>query len=337
MSGTWPLGLSLIGLTIAAIATVLSGIRLTSIADELADRLRIGEAIAGALLLGGVTSLSGIVTTVTGSLEGDPGFALANPVGGVAIQSVWIAVADLLYRRANLEHSAASLENILQSLLVVALLCLPLAAYATPSLSVGWVHPLTLAIPPLYIYGYVLLRRMREDPMWHPVETDETRQDEPQPATDSSIAALWVGVVVFGAILAMGGWVIAQAGFGLVAATGVDSGVLGFTVTTIITSFPELVTLLAAVRVGALTLGVSAIIGGNAFDALQISLADATYLDGTIYADAGPTSLVLIAGTILMTATLASGLIMRDRRGVGFEGVGVPALYVVTVALAAVA
>lgn len=337
MTGTWPLGLSLIGLAIAAVTTVFSGVRLTTVADELADRLRIGEAVAGALLLGGITSLSGIVTTVTGSLEGDAGFALANPVGGVAIQSVWIAVADLLYRRANLEHSAASLENILQSLLVVALLCLPLAAYATPDLSVGWVHPLTLAIPPLYLYGYVLLRRMREDPMWRPVQTDDTREDEPQPSDDAPLSRLWIQVGVFGAVLAFGGWVIAQAGFGLVAATGVNSGVLGFTVTTIITSFPELVTLLAAVRVGALTLGVSAIVGGNAFDALQISLADATYLEGTIYAAAGPTSLVLIAGTILMTATLAAGLIMRDRKGVGFEGAGVPALYLATVALAAVA
>lgn len=173
--------------------------------------------------------------------------------------------------------------------------------------------------------------------MWQPVRTRDTREDEPQAPTDTSLSRLWARVAIYGSLVAVAGWVIARAGLGVVAATGVNSGVLGFTVTTIITSFPELVALLAAVRVGALTLGVSAIIGGNAFDALQISLADATYTSGTIYEAAGPTSLVLIGGTIFITAVLASGLIMRDRRGVGFEGMAVPAVYVSTVVLAALA
>lgn len=337
MTETWPLGWSVVALVAVAGVIVLAGTRLTVTTDELADRLRIGEAIAGALLLGGITSLSGIVTTVTGSVEGDAGFALANPVGGVAIQSVWLAVADLLYRRANLEHAAASLENILQALVVVALLSLPVLAYATPTLAIGWIHPLTLVIPVLYGYGYVLLRRMRHRPMWRPVQTRETREDEPQPSSGTRLSRLWMRVAVYGTLVAFGGWVIAQAGLGVIAATGVSSGVLGFTVTTIITSFPELVSLVTAVRVGALTLGVSTIIGGNAFDALQISLADATYTGGTIYQAAGPSSLVLLGGTVLVTAVLAAGLIMRDRKGVGFEGLAVPLVYVGTVVLAVIA
>lgn len=337
MSGTWDLSASLVALGAVAVVIVFAGTRLTVTADELADRLRIGEAIAGAILLGGITSLSGIVTTVTGSFEGDPGFALANPVGGVAIQSVWLAVADLLYRRSNLEHAAASLENILQALVVIALLSLPLLAYATPTMTVGWVHPLTLAIPVLYVYGFVLLRRMRRRPMWEPVQTKDTQEDEPQPSSGTPLSRLWLRVAVYGGMVAVGGWVIAKAGLGVVAATGVDSGVLGFTLTTIITSVPELVALITAVRVGALTLGVSAIIGGNAFDALQISIADASYLAGSIYQPAGQPALVLIGGTMLITVILAAGLIMRDRKGVGFEGLAVPAAYVATVALATVA
>jgi len=121
-------------LVLAGCAVVIwfLGSRLAGTADELADRTGMGEAVAGALLLGAVTSLPGVITTVTGGLSGDAGFALANAVGGVAIQTVWLAIADLMYRRANLEHAAASLENLMQALILVALLSLPVIAYARP-------------------------------------------------------------------------------------------------------------------------------------------------------------------------------------------------------------
>ncbi|GIF01186.1 hypothetical protein Ari01nite_86500 [Paractinoplanes rishiriensis] len=64
------------------------GRRLASTADALADRTGMGEAAAGALLLGAVTSLPGIGTTVVGALGGDAQFALANPLGGERVADV---------------------------------------------------------------------------------------------------------------------------------------------------------------------------------------------------------------------------------------------------------
>jgi cation:H+ antiporter len=54
----------------AAIFIVLGGWRLSNIADRLADRTGMGEAITGALFLGAVTSLAGIVTSVTAAWHG---------------------------------------------------------------------------------------------------------------------------------------------------------------------------------------------------------------------------------------------------------------------------
>ena len=65
-----------------------------------------------------------------------------------------LAIGDLLYRRSNLEHAAASLENVMQALVLIALLCVPVMAYATPTLRLGWIHPLTLLIPLLYGSGW---------------------------------------------------------------------------------------------------------------------------------------------------------------------------------------
>ena len=72
----------------------------------------------------------------------------------------------------------------------------------------------------------------------------------------------------------------------------------------------------------------------NVFDVLTLTVADAFFLDGTIYAAAGDESLVLLGGTLLITAVLAAGLIIRDQRGIGFEGIGIPAIYAGTIGLA---
>lgn len=332
----WPLLPSLLALAAMAGVIVFAGVRLTRAADELADRTGLGEAVGGALLLGAVTSLPGIVTTATGALEGDPGFGLANPIGGVAIQTVWLAIADLIYRRANLEHAAASLENVMQALILVALLAVPVMAYATPDLRWGWIHPLTLLIPAFYGYGLVLLRRMHAHPMWVPTRTSATVEDVEQEGTDTSTRRLWGRLAALGLLVGAAGWVIGQAGLGVIEATGLPSGIVGFTLTTAVTSLPELVVLITAVRMGALALGVGNIIGGNVFDTLMIAVADIAYLEGPVYRDAGASSLVLLGGTMLMTTVLTAGLVMRDRKGIGFEGILLPLIYLGTTALAIV-
>ncbi|MFV2018905.1 sodium:calcium antiporter [Micromonospora sp. LOL_023] len=337
MTGTtWSLGPSVGALAVALLIIVFVGKALATTADTLADRTGMGEAVAGALLLGGVTSLPGIATTVLGAWQGDAQFAIANPIGGIAVQTVWLAIADLLYRRSNIEHAAASLENIMQALVLVSLLCLPVVAYATPALTIGWVHPASLLIPVLYLYGLYLVRRVREGPMWRAEQTSDTRQDVPDDANGEaaggpSTRRLWLRLAALAVVVGGTGYLIGQGGLGVIAATGLPSGFVGFTVTTAITSLPELVTLIAAVRIGALTLGIGNILGGNAFDALMIFLADATYRPGSIYTDAASAGLVLAGTTTLMTATLAAGLLMRERRGVGFEGVAIPLIYLATV------
>lgn len=333
----WGLIPSVVALVVATGVLLLAGPRLARVVDTLAERTGLGRAIAGGLLLGGATSLTGIVTTITGALEGDAGFALANPIGGVAIQSVWLAIADLVYRRANLEHAAASLENLLQSLILVALLMVPVLAYATPQLTWGWVHPASLLIPVLYGYGLVLLRRVRETPMWTPRLTDRTDNGGEGSSSTGSLARVWVAFAALAVVVGATGWVIGTAGLGLVAATGWPSDVTGFTITTAISSLPELVTLIAAVRMGAPVLAVGNIVGGNVFDTLLIAVSDVAYTPGTIYAAAGPSSLVLLGGTALVATVLAGGLLVREERGIGFEGFAIPALYAGTVALAIVA
>ena len=56
-------------------------------------------------------------------------------------------MADLAYRKANLEHAAASVTGLTQGTLLVSLLTIPLLAMAAPEITIFGVHPASL-LPP---------------------------------------------------------------------------------------------------------------------------------------------------------------------------------------------
>src|SRR6056297_446058 len=119
----------------AALVILVGGIRMTGQADTLADRTGLGEALVGGVLLGAATSLSGTIVSLTAALDGRASLAFSNGIGGIAAQTAFLAVADLIYRRANLEHAAADLANVFQGALLMLMLALPVAAWTGPDVA----------------------------------------------------------------------------------------------------------------------------------------------------------------------------------------------------------
>lgn len=318
----------------AAGLLVAVGTRFAGVVDEIADRTGVGEALAGAVLLGATTSLPGLLTSVIAAWEGQAGFAVSNSVGGIAAQTSFLALADLLYRRVNLEHAAASLQNLLQSVVLITLVATVLFASGTPSFTILGVHPVSVLLIAIYLYGLRMVQQTGENPMWQPEHTDETVVDEPdEEAGDRTLAELFVRFGVMAALVATSGFFIARSGLAIAELTPLSGTVVGGLFTSVASSLPELVTVIAAVRIGALTLAVSDIIGGNIFDVLFVSAADVAYRDGSIYHALDAQDVFLMALTLMLTSILAAGLIHRERRGIGFEGLGILGLYVVGMAV----
>ncbi len=73
----------------------VAGPRITRVVDQLADRTGIGEAAAGAVLLGASTSLGGSVLSVTSAWNGHAELAISNAMGGIAVQTFFLAIADM--------------------------------------------------------------------------------------------------------------------------------------------------------------------------------------------------------------------------------------------------
>lgn len=308
------------------------GVWITGVVDQLADRTGLGEAVSGAVLLGAATSLSGSVLSVTAAWNGSPEMALANAIGGIAVQTAFLVVADMVYRKANLEHAAASAQNLMQNALLTALLAMILLGPTLPSVTILGVHPLTPMLFGVYIYGMKLIESLGDKPMWKPTLTPETRRDQPEDLDKVPALRVLVGrFVVLMLALGLAGWTMEKAATNIAQGTWMTTAAVGVLFTAIATSLPELVTSVAAVRRGALTLAVGGIIGGNAFDTLFTAASDVAYREGSIYHAMSASVTFWVTLTLLMSAVLLLGLIRREKRGpgvIGTESVVLMLLYI---------
>lgn len=317
---------------LSALVVTGCGIRMTGVADHLAERTGLGEAIIGGLLLGMVTSLSGVVVSVTAAVDGRASLAFSNAVGGIAAQTVFLAFADLTYRRVNLEHASAEVTSLFQAALLILMMSLPFVAFAAPEVSVLGLHPASIVLFAVYLAGARSMPAVRAAPMWRPAGPDAPRKGtaDDAAARHRGTAGLVAEFFALAAIVAMAGWFIARAGGRIADDFGISDTAVGVLMTAVATSLPELVTTVAAVRRGAVKLAVSAIIGGNSFDMLFLTLSDAAYREGSIYHAIGAGDLFWLGIGLAMTAVLLLGLIVRERRGfagIGFESTAILAIY----------
>jgi cation:H+ antiporter len=218
--------------------------------------------------------------------------------------------------------------------MLLLLMTLVLTGLSSPDVTVAHVHPVTLLLLLAAGLAFGLVYRVREHPMWRPRQTSATVADVPERAArERSLPRLLLGILSTGAITLAAGVLVAQAAGEIVSETKLSEAVVGGLFMAIATSLPELVTCLAAVRRGALTLAVADIVGGNFFDVLFVAAADLAFLEGSLYHGRGVGSResFVVCLTILLNVVLLAGLIYRQRHGpgnIGFESVAMLGIYV---------
>ncbi|MEX2347473.1 MAG: hypothetical protein WD604_17750 [Balneolaceae bacterium] len=297
------------------------GYYLTSYADQLADKTGFGEAAVGAVLLGAVTSLSGTVTSVVAAYQNYAALAVSNSIGGIVAQTAFLAIADITYRKANLEHAAASISNIMYGMILLILLMELIFFSVTPVITIWSFHPGMLLIVVTYILGLKMVSDTKKAPMWNPQKTDKTVPDIPDNENkQQSLPPLLLKFTASAFIVAVCGYIIAQAGIAISVKTELDASFVGALFTAVSTSLPELIVTLTAVQQGALTLAVGNIIGGNTFDILMVPLADAFYRQGSILHDSSSGSLIIMVLAGFITCVLLLGMLDREKEGIGNIG-----------------
>jgi cation:H+ antiporter len=325
----------------AAAAIWVAGIQLADTTDVLSMRLGLGEALGGLILLAIATNLPEIAITATAALANDLGIAIGNILGGIAIQTVVLAVLDAVGVRGRrpLTYQAASLALVLEGAVAIGASRLP------ASLIVARVAPGGLLIAVLWVVGIWLLGKARTGLPWH--EQGDAPDSQPEPrgvamvmkektASEQGRSTTRTALVFAAAALVTlaGGVALEQSGEAIAGHIGLSGVLFGATVLAAATSLPELSTGLASVRLGDYQLAVSDIFGGNAF--LPVLFLLASLLSGqAVLPLAQDTDIFLTALGALLTAVYLYGLIFRPGRRVlrmGVDSLVVLCLYAIGLA-----
>jgi cation:H+ antiporter len=322
------LSLPLLILIFAAGATAvwIAGTWLSNTTDVLSVRLGLGQALGGLILLAFATNLPELAITVTAAISGNYGIAIGNILGGIAIQTVVLAVLDRWGLRPEpLTYRAASLLLVIEGALVSAILVIVImGTRLSADVIFLRVTPPGLAILAFWIAGLFLVRRARRGLPWHEFGNAPDGQAMPRgmarkkksDAAEKRGGSTRKVALICGAaaLVTLGaGVVLEESSNGIAGHLNLSGALFGATFLAAATALPEVSTGLTSMKLGDYQLAVSDIFGGNAF--LPVLFLLATIVSGNaVLPSAKNTDVYLTALGILLTVIYMCGLIFRPRR-----------------------
>jgi cation:H+ antiporter len=326
----------------AAAAVWIAGIWLSRMTDVLSVRFHLGEAFAGSILLAVTTNLPEVAITVSAALERHIGIATGNILGGIAIQTVALAVIDAvgLGRRAALTYLAASLQLVLEGAIVVAvLLATIMGTQASSHVYFGRLEPAALVITLVWLAGLWLVKRANRGLPWHeagqraphgqeiPRGTRTTKRSDDAARRGIGTARAATIFTVAAVVTLAAGVALERSSERLAQHAGMSGVLFAATVLAAATALPEVSTGLASVGLGDYQLAVSDIFGGNAF--LPTLFLLASFLAGSAVLPGASNADIYLTGLGgLLTVVYMIGLIFRPRRLLGPLGLDSAAVVV---------
>ena len=322
------------GLLLVSAAIVwIAGTRLAYFADAIAVRIGMGRALAGFLLLGGITSLPELATTTTAALGGNATLALNNILGSVATNVLLLAIADAILGRDALTSVIAHPSTLLQGALGIILLGVVAAGIAVGDVEVFGLGVWSAALVPLFALAVWLSSRHENRPTW--IASDHidvvlagqqgiASVVPAEPLVQAPIGQLLKRAGFVAAVILVAGYTLAETGDAIAIETGLGASLVGFLLVGFATSLPEISSMVGAIRLRRYELAVGDIFGTNLFDLMLIPVADMFFRGGPILAQAGRFEIVAALLGIVLTAIYIVGLL--DRRNRTFMRMGYDSL-----------
>jgi len=341
------LSLPILSLVFAVAAAVvwLAGVYISKTTDVLSSRFGLGEALGGLILLAIVTNLPEIAITASGAMRNQLGLATGNILGGIAIQTVVLVILDAcgLGKSAPLTYRAASLDLVLEGVLVIAILALAVMGHQLPG-SLIWhgITPDDVLICGIWIAGIYLIGKARRGLPWQSHgdapggqrRRTERQKEEKADAKKFGTAQAAIVFIIAAVATLIAGVVLQQSSESIAQRMNMSGVVFGATILAAVTALPQVSTGLAAVKLGDYKLAVSDIFGSNAF--LPVIFLLATLLSGkAVLPQAQKSDMYLTGLGILLTAVYIYGLVFRPRKQIarmGIDSIIVLILYVAGVA-----
>lgn len=294
---------------ICAIVIIVAGTFLARCADAIAEITKLGRLVVGSVLLAGATSLPELTVDISAIRMNMPDLAVGDLIGSCLANLLILALLDLTtYSQGKMLSKQAAAHALSGSLSAAIVALVGLGLITGKSFAVYTfmgIGPASILIFLAYVLGVRLVYLDQR------IAVQEGREaGEPEPPVTMSLRSAILGFVVCAAVIFIAGPFMAASAGELAEKSGLGKTFVGTTLVALSTSLPELVSSIAALRMGALDLAIGNVFGSNAFNMLLLVPLDIAF-PGALFAHVSQQHVMTCLATVGATLVVIMGQLYR--------------------------
>ncbi len=294
-----------------AVGTLIAvaGSFLARYGDIISEKTGMGGTWIGLILLATVTSLPELITGVSSvRIANVPDVAIGDALGSCIFNLFILVILDFQYRHESL-YLRASHGHILSAGFGVILLGVVTIHMSLSAIGIvlSWGH-VGLYVPVIIVFYAVAMRtvfRYEKRSLQATVEDSELQY--PHISLSQALLRYFAAAAI---VVAAGIWLPFSAEK-LANVMGWEQSFVGTLFVAAATSMPEAAVTLAAVRIGALDMAISNLLGSNLFNVLIVAIDDLLYSPGPILYSTSPLHGVTALSAIIMSGVAIVALLYR--------------------------
>lgn len=295
---------------VSAAVIVLAATQLVKYGDIIALRTRLGGMFIGLVLLAGATSLPELLTTISSITQGVPNLAAGNLFGSNMFNMLILATLGFVSRKKRLLREAAikhALSGSLAIFLIALVLFFMIAGF---NVRIGPIGVDSIVVILTYLAAIWLLRSN--------TNKQAAAEEDIVPSGYPSLRRGLIGFTIAAVVLIWVTPILVKSSSQISDITGLGTTFIGTTLVAIVTSLPELVTTMAALKIGASDMAIGNLFGSNIFNMFAVGIADLFYPQGSFLSIIDPTFLLVGMLGLLMTGLGLIGNLARLKRKIWF-------------------
>ncbi len=286
---------------------VFAAMKLAEYGDAISIHTNLGGAFIGLLLMAGATSLPELLTSINSIEQSVPDLAAGNTFGSNMFNMLLIGIMGFISWRKRILRQVARKHALSGSIAAILIALSIFLIQANLDVKIGWVGLDSLLLIISYILGVYLIQSNSAPPQ--PIDPKDI---------DDSIPSLRKAVIGFSLatlalILTMP--YLVSSSTEIAEITGLGAGFVGTVLVSFITSLPEMVTTIAAIRLGVYDMAMGNLFGSNMFNIFTLGFADLFMTSGR-FLDVISIDFTLVAmiGLIMTLLALIGNIAKLNRR-----------------------
>ena len=301
-----------LNLFICLVSIGYAGYYLSRYGDIIAEKTGMSASWVGLILLATATSLPELVAGITAvTAVNAPNIAVGNALGSTVFNLAFLVILDALYQRESL-YSRAAQGHILSASLGALMIAFAgfslLLDQAGMSPKLGHIG---LYTPFFVLVYFVAIRAVhRYEQRTIDAYTEASTERYPNITLQKAIVGYLAAALV---VIAAGTWLPFVAS-DIALIMGWGQSFVGTLLVAAVTSAPEIVVTISALRIGAVNMAIANLLGSNLFNIIYLAIDDIFYTQDSLFTHVEAGHALTAFTAVMMSTLVIIGITFRPQK-----------------------